>query len=137
VLAGEHLVSANSGQIPPWCSSSATRAKNSQSSRGPARAHATYATSLAREAIDLLYQASGASAIQAAVPIQRYQRDIQALANHAFLTASTSLELFGRGLRPRAEHDLHLRPPSPGGVASECDGGILRRGSVEFACFVD
>ena len=67
------------------------------------RAHAAYATALSCEAVNILYHASGASAIQAGVPIQRYQRDIQALANHAFLTDTTSLELLGRvvcGLPP-------------------------------------
>ena len=71
--------------------------------RALVRAHAAHATSLAREAIDVLYRASGASAIQRSVPIQRYQRDIQALANHAFLADATSLELLGRiicGLGP-------------------------------------
>ena len=71
--------------------------------RGRVRAHSAYATVQAREAVDILYQASGASAIQASIPIQRFQRDIQALSNHAFLTASTSLELYGRivcGLEP-------------------------------------
>jgi alkylation response protein AidB-like acyl-CoA dehydrogenase len=67
------------------------------------RAHAAHATALARDAVDVLYRASGASAIQGGVPIQRYQRDIQALANHAFLSDATSLELLGRitcGLEP-------------------------------------
>jgi alkylation response protein AidB-like acyl-CoA dehydrogenase len=71
--------------------------------RARIRAHSGYATQLAREAVDILYAASGASAIQANVPIQRYQRDIQALANHALLAPATSLELFGRvvcGLEP-------------------------------------
>jgi alkylation response protein AidB-like acyl-CoA dehydrogenase len=71
--------------------------------RARVRAHAAYATKLARQSVDVLFEGSGASAIQASVPIQRYQRDIQALANHAFLTASTSLELYGRvacGLEP-------------------------------------
>jgi alkylation response protein AidB-like acyl-CoA dehydrogenase len=71
--------------------------------RARVRAHVAYATRLAREAVAVLYEASGASAIQADVPIQRYQRDIQALANHAFLTAPTALELYGRilvGLEP-------------------------------------
>ena len=51
----------------------------------------------------MLYRASGASSIQRSVPIQRYQRDIQALSNHAFLTDATRLELLGRvicGLEP-------------------------------------
>lgn len=71
--------------------------------RALVRAHAAHATTLAREAVDVLYRASGASSIQRSVPIQRYQRDIQALANHAFLTDATSLELLGRvvcGLEP-------------------------------------
>lgn len=71
--------------------------------RGRIRGHAGYATQLAREAVDILYSASGASAIQISVPIQRYQRDIQALANHALLAPATSIELLGRiacGLPP-------------------------------------
>jgi 3-hydroxy-9,10-secoandrosta-1,3,5(10)-triene-9,17-dione monooxygenase len=71
--------------------------------RARIRAHSGHATALAREAVDILYSASGASAIQANVPIQRYQRDIQALANHALLAPATSLELYGRiacGLEP-------------------------------------
>ena len=71
--------------------------------RARIRAHAGHATALAREAVDILYSASGASAIQTSVPIQRYQRDIQALANHALLVPATSIELYGRvvcGLPP-------------------------------------
>ena len=71
--------------------------------RALVRAHAGHATALARDAVDVLYRASGASAIQRSVPIQRYQRDIQALANHALLADATSLELLGRvacGLEP-------------------------------------
>lgn len=71
--------------------------------RALVRAHAGHATALAREAVAVLFHASGASAIQSSVPIQRYQRDIQALSNHAFLTDATSLELLGRvicGLEP-------------------------------------
>ncbi|HEY1777189.1 MAG TPA: hypothetical protein VGG41_13600 [Solirubrobacteraceae bacterium] len=71
--------------------------------RALVRAHAAHATALARDAVDVLYRSSGASAIQRSVPIQRYQRDIQALSNHAFLHDATSLELLGRiacGLEP-------------------------------------
>ena len=66
--------------------------------RARIRAHSGFATQLAREAVDILYSASGASAIQTSIPIQRYQRDIQALANHALLVPSTSTELYGRVL---------------------------------------
>lgn len=62
------------------------------------RAHVGYATGLAREVVDTLFYASGASAIQASVRIQRVQRDIQALANHAVMHPQTSVELYGRVL---------------------------------------
>ena len=67
------------------------------------RAHISYATGLAREAVDTLFNASGASALQMHVPIQRFQRDMQALANHAIMHAQTATELYGRvlcGLEP-------------------------------------
>jgi len=63
-----------------------------------ARAHVAYATGLARRAVDILFHASGASASQSHVPIQRFQRDIQVLANHAIMHAPTGLELYGRVL---------------------------------------
>jgi alkylation response protein AidB-like acyl-CoA dehydrogenase len=67
------------------------------------RAHITYATGLARQAVDTLFNASGASSIQPHIPIQRFQRDIQALANHAVMHTQTGTELYGRvlcGLEP-------------------------------------
>jgi alkylation response protein AidB-like acyl-CoA dehydrogenase len=66
--------------------------------RVAARAHISYATGLARDVVDTLFYASGASAIQASVPIQRFQRDIQGLANHAIMHPQTSVELYGRVL---------------------------------------
>ena len=71
--------------------------------RVKSRAHISYATGLAREAVDTLFYASGASSIQSQVPIQRFQRDMQALANHAIMHAPTAMELYGRvlcGLEP-------------------------------------
>jgi len=62
------------------------------------RAHISYATGLAREAVDQLFTASGATAIQPHVPIQRFQRDMQALANHAIMSPTTTTELWGRHL---------------------------------------
>jgi 3-hydroxy-9,10-secoandrosta-1,3,5(10)-triene-9,17-dione monooxygenase len=67
------------------------------------RAHVSYATGLARQVVDTLFHASGASAIQSTVPIQRFQRDIQGLANHAIMHPQTAMELYGRvlcGLAP-------------------------------------
>ena len=71
--------------------------------RVAARAHITYATGLARQAVDILFNASGASSIQPHIPIQRFQRDMQALANHAVMHTQTGTELYGRvlcGLEP-------------------------------------
>jgi hypothetical protein len=48
---------------------------------------------------------SGVSVIQSRVPIQRLQRDIQALANHAIMHPQTTTELYGRvlcGLEPNS-----------------------------------
>ena len=73
-------------------------------SRAAVRAHAGHAAHLAREVVDTLFRASGASAIQSSVHIQRSQRDIQALALHAFLQSTTTDELYGRvllGLDPQ------------------------------------
>jgi len=67
------------------------------------RAHVGYATGLSRQAVDILFHASGASSIQPDVPIQRFQRDIQALANHAIMHPATNVETYGRvlcGLEP-------------------------------------
>jgi alkylation response protein AidB-like acyl-CoA dehydrogenase len=71
--------------------------------RVKARAHIAYSTGMAREATDILFYASGASSIQEQMAIQRYQRDIQALSNHAIMHPQTGLELYGRilcGLQP-------------------------------------
>jgi 3-hydroxy-9,10-secoandrosta-1,3,5(10)-triene-9,17-dione monooxygenase len=71
--------------------------------RVKSRAHIAYSTGLAREATDILFYASGASSIQEHMAIQRYQRDIQALSNHAIMHPQTGLELYGRilcGLQP-------------------------------------
>jgi alkylation response protein AidB-like acyl-CoA dehydrogenase len=73
--------------------------------RVKARAHIGYATGLAREIVDSLFSSSGASAIQESVPIQRFQRDMQALANHAIMNARPNIELYGRvlcGLEPNS-----------------------------------
>jgi 3-hydroxy-9,10-secoandrosta-1,3,5(10)-triene-9,17-dione monooxygenase len=70
----------------------------SREGRVRARAHVAYATGLARQAVDMLFYASGASASQSHVPIQRFQRDMQVLANHAIMHAPTGIELYGRVL---------------------------------------
>ena len=71
--------------------------------RVKARAHVSHGTQLMREIVDTLFFASGASSIQSHVPIQRFQRDAQALSNHAIMLPTTTTELYGRvlcGLEP-------------------------------------
>jgi alkylation response protein AidB-like acyl-CoA dehydrogenase len=66
--------------------------------RVKSRAHIAFAMGLARQSVDTLFYASGASSIQTHLPIQRFQRDVQALANHAIMHTQTALELYGRVL---------------------------------------
>ncbi|MEG8184180.1 hypothetical protein GZH49_37580 [Nocardia terpenica] len=57
----------------------------------------------AKDAIDILATASGASSIYYDVPIQRIDRDIRAAHQHASLHPNTAIELYGRvicGLEP-------------------------------------
>lgn len=50
----------------------------------------------AKEAVDILNDASGGSSIHTDVAIQRIQRDVHALNLHAILHPKTNLELYGR-----------------------------------------
>jgi 3-hydroxy-9,10-secoandrosta-1,3,5(10)-triene-9,17-dione monooxygenase len=75
----------------------------SKEDRVKSRVQIAYATGLAREVVDGLFFAAGASSIQSAILIQRFQRDMQALANHAVMHSQTAIELYGRvlcGLEP-------------------------------------
>jgi len=58
---------------------------------------------LAKGAVDVLKEASGASSIYTTTPIQRIAQDIDALSMHALMHPTTNFELFGRvlcGLEP-------------------------------------
>jgi alkylation response protein AidB-like acyl-CoA dehydrogenase len=60
---------------------------------------------LTNEAVNLLAMASGASSIYNDVPIQRIQRDVQAITLHALNLPANNLELYGRvlcGLEPNS-----------------------------------
>ena len=70
------------------------------------RGQGAYAIQLAKEAVETLYQASGASVIQRNVPMQRFFRDIEGFALHGFLLLASNLELHGRVL-------LGLDPNTP------------------------
>lgn len=69
------------------------------------RADMGAACRLAKEAVDILNTASGGSSIYADVPIQRIERDIQAVNLHALMHPNTNAELYGRvlcGLEPNS-----------------------------------
>ncbi|MER5740826.1 MULTISPECIES: acyl-CoA dehydrogenase family protein [unclassified Streptomyces] len=67
------------------------------------RGRTAFAGQLAKEAVELLFSASGASVIKRNVPFQRYHRDILGFSLHALAQANVNLELQGRvllGLAP-------------------------------------
>ncbi|MEU7531097.1 acyl-CoA dehydrogenase family protein [Saccharothrix sp. NPDC042600] len=66
--------------------------------KAEARAHGAFAIQLAKEAVEQLYDASGASVIGRNVPIQRFQRDLRAFSLHGLLLLTTNLEVHGRVL---------------------------------------
>jgi alkylation response protein AidB-like acyl-CoA dehydrogenase len=71
--------------------------------RARARADMGAVCRLAKEAVEVLNTASGGSSIYSHVPIQRINRDIQAVNLHALMHPDTNAELYGRilcGLEP-------------------------------------
>jgi alkylation response protein AidB-like acyl-CoA dehydrogenase len=71
--------------------------------RARCRSDAAWNVKLCREVVEIVQQASGASAIHRRDPLGRILNDIQALSVHSFLVHSTNAELHGRvlsGLAP-------------------------------------
>jgi alkylation response protein AidB-like acyl-CoA dehydrogenase len=71
--------------------------------RAVARMDAGLVCLRAKEAVDVLNNASGGSSIYSEVPIQRIERDIQTLNLHGIMHANTNAETYGRvllGLEP-------------------------------------
>jgi pyruvate dehydrogenase complex dehydrogenase (E1) component len=71
-----------------------------------ARMDAGAAVGRAKQAVDILANAAGASSIYSQVPLQRIQRDIGALHHHAIMYPNTNLETLGRvvlGLEPNTD----------------------------------
>jgi 3-hydroxy-9,10-secoandrosta-1,3,5(10)-triene-9,17-dione monooxygenase len=71
--------------------------------RAKVRLDVSKAVQLAKESVDLLAAASGASSIYHDNPMQRYERDVNTVSKHAILHPDTNLELYGRilcGLEP-------------------------------------
>jgi 3-hydroxy-9,10-secoandrosta-1,3,5(10)-triene-9,17-dione monooxygenase len=90
-----HLVTRLSEST--WAHAQAGR-DMSLTERARIRSDASYATRLAREAVEILNSASGASSIRKDVPFRQIFRDIQAVALHAALNPSAGLEVYGRVL---------------------------------------
>lgn len=71
--------------------------------RARTRADVGAVVRLAKEAVDILATASGGSSIYSGIPIQRINRDVQAVNQHALMHPNTNTELYGRvlcGLEP-------------------------------------
>ncbi|MEU1282364.1 acyl-CoA dehydrogenase family protein [Streptomyces sp. NPDC005805] len=85
---------ADAGEHPTWDEKAAVRGNTA------------YAVQLAKEAVEVLYTASGASVIALSAPLQRLHRDIQALSQHGLMQITTNLEVHGRVL-------LGLDPDTP------------------------
>lgn len=71
--------------------------------RARTRADVGAVVRLAKEAVDIFATASGGSSIYSGIPIQRFNRDIQAVHQHALMHPNTNTELYGRvlcGLEP-------------------------------------
>lgn len=63
-----------------------------------ARMDAAYAAALCREAIEILFDASGASSLSLSRRIQRVARDARALCQHGAFSLRPALETYGRSL---------------------------------------
>jgi alkylation response protein AidB-like acyl-CoA dehydrogenase len=63
-----------------------------------ARMDAAYAVNLCREAIEILFDASGGSSLALSNPIQRMARDVRALCQHGAFSLQITLETYGRSL---------------------------------------
>jgi hypothetical protein len=75
--------------------------------RARSRADVGAVCKLAKDAVDILSTASGGSSIYDNVPIQRINRDIQAINLHALMAPDASFELYGRlicGLEPNTPY---------------------------------
>ncbi|GAA2592765.1 acyl-CoA dehydrogenase family protein [Winogradskya consettensis] len=110
VATAVNKIAAAEALIAVWTTRAQERAdaasELSVEERAYLRGQTAYAIKLAREAVEILYGASGASVIQHSVAIQRSFRDIEGFGQHALLLAETNLEVQGRVL-------LGLDPDTP------------------------
>ncbi|MGH3741680.1 MAG: acyl-CoA dehydrogenase, partial [Micromonosporaceae bacterium] len=92
------LVDAKGGSGEPW----------TLEERVSARASLGRVCQLGRAAVDILASASGGSSIYSTAPIQRVQRDVQAITLHALMHPNTNLELYGRALCGLEPNTLYI-----------------------------
>jgi len=76
--------------------------------RVTARALLGRVLALVKDCVELLYTASGGSAVYAGVPIQRIVRDVQVLSLHALMHPDTNFELYGRVLAGLEPNTMYL-----------------------------
>ena len=62
------------------------------------RGQSAYAVQLAKEAVEVLFQAAGATAIRRDLPLQRFRRDIEGLSLHGWIVLNSNMEVYGRAL---------------------------------------
>ncbi|MBB5953888.1 alkylation response protein AidB-like acyl-CoA dehydrogenase [Saccharothrix tamanrassetensis] len=62
------------------------------------RGQSAFAVRLAKEAVEELYEAAGATAIRRDQPLQRFRRDIEGLSMHGWIVFATNMEVYGRAL---------------------------------------
>lgn len=92
------LLDAKNGNAEPW----------ELEERARARVDMGRACQLVQEAVDVLRRASGGSSIYSSAPIQRIDRDVQAVNLHALMHPDTNLELYGRVLCGMEPNTLYI-----------------------------
>lgn len=91
------LVDAKAAANEPW----------TEAERVNSRVQMGRVAQLAKHAVDIVGSASGGSSIYVDVPIQRIQRDLNALTIHALTSPDSNMELYGRqlcGLAPNTSY---------------------------------
>ncbi|MFD6756404.1 hypothetical protein [Micromonospora gifhornensis] len=105
MAAGGGLVAVTRPSSTVWRTSSRPPRP---SSTGRSRQGAPYASDAIKEAVDMLNTASSGSSLYGDVPIQRIERDIQALNVHALMHLNANLERYGRMLCGLPPNPMYL-----------------------------
>ncbi|HEX6359580.1 acyl-CoA dehydrogenase family protein [Actinophytocola sp.] len=102
VATAANKISAAEGLSVQWLELLQRRAdageQPSDTEKAIIRGQVGFAIQLAKEAIELLYSASGGSVIARGVPLQRFHRDVQGFSLHALAQLNANLEVQGRVL---------------------------------------